>query len=51
MIRHRITPLKAYILQIQTNTEKINLIGYFLLGEIKFCNLKNENFEKKNPKS
>ena len=43
-------PLKALILQIQTTTEKIKLTGYLILGEIKFCNLKNEHFEKKEPK-
>ena len=51
MIWHGITPLKTWILQIQTTTEKIKLIGYLILGEIKFCNLKNEHFEKKSPKS
>ena len=39
------------MLQIQTTTEKINLIRYLILGEIKFQNLKNEHFEKKSPKS
>ena len=38
-------------IQIQTTIEKIKLIGYLILGEIKFCNLKNENFEKKSPES
>ena len=37
--------------QVQTTTEKIKLIGYLILGEIKFFNLKNHNFEKKSPKS
>ena len=36
---------------MQTNTEKNKLIGYLILGEIKFYNLKNEHFEKKSPKS
>ena len=36
---------------IQTTTEKIKLIGYLIFGEIKLCNLKNENFEKKSSKS
>ena len=44
MIWHGITSLKTWILQIQTCTEKIKLIGYLILGEIKFCNLKNEHF-------
>ena len=39
------------ILQVQTTSEKFKLIGYLILAEIKFCNLKNENFEKKTPKS
>ena len=47
MIWHGITRLKAWILQIQTTTDKIKLIGSLILGEIKFCNLKNERFEKK----
>ena len=51
MIWHGITPLKTWILQIQTNTEKIKLTGYLILGEIKFFNLKNEHFDKKSPKS
>ena len=51
MIWHGITPLKTWILQIQTITGKIKLIGYLILGEIKFWNLKNEDFEKKSPKS
>ena len=33
-----------------TTTEKIKLIGKMILGEIKFCNLKNEHFEEKSPK-
>ena len=37
-------------LQIHTTTEKIKLIRYLITGEIKFCNLKNENFEKKKAK-
>ena len=36
---------------MQTPTAKINLIGNLIHGEIKFWNLKNENFEKKSPKS
>ena len=44
-------PLKMWILQIQTTTEKIKLIEYLKLGEIKFCNLEYEHFEKKSPKS
>ena len=32
---------------MQTTTEKIKLIGYLILGEIKFCEFKNEHFEKK----
>ena len=51
MIWHGITTLKTWILQIQTITGKIKLIGYLILGEIKFWNLKNEDFEKKSPKS
>ena len=43
--------LKKWILHVQTTTEKIEFIGYLILGEIKFWNLKNEHFEKKNPKS
>ena len=39
------------MVQIQTTTEKIELTGYLILGEIAFCNLKNEHFEKNNPKS
>ena len=35
---------------MQTNTEKIELSGYFILGEIELCNLKNVHFEKKSPK-
>ena len=30
-----------------TTTEKIKLIGYLILGDITFCNFKNEHFEKK----
>ena len=51
MFWHEITLLKTWILQIQATTDKIKLIGYSILGEIKFCNLKNEHFEKKSPKS
>ena len=36
---------------MQTITEKIMLIGYLILAEIKYCNLNNEHFEKKSPKS
>ena len=43
--------LKKWILQIQINIEKTESIGYLILGEIKFCNLKNEHFQKKTPKS
>ena len=32
-----------------TTTEKIELIGYLILSEIKLCNLKNVHFEKKSP--
>ena len=32
---------------MQTTTEKNKLIGYLILGEIKFYNLKNEHFEKR----
>ena len=39
------------MLQIQTTTEKIKLIGYLILCEIKFCNLKNEQFWGKKPKN
>ena len=35
---------------MQTTTEKIELNGYLILGEIKLCNLKNVHFEKKIPK-
>ena len=49
--RHRITPLKTRILQIQTTTEKSNLDGFSVLGVIRFCNLTNEHFEKKSPKT
>ena len=38
------------MLQIQTTTEKIKLIEYLTLGEIKCWNLKNEHFQKKSPK-
>ena len=51
MIWHKITALKSRILQTQTTTRKIKLIGYLILDEIKFCNFKNEHFEKKSPKS
>ena len=50
MIWRGITALKTWILQIKTTTEKIKLTGYLILCEIKFCNLKNEDFEKKKPK-
>ena len=49
MTWHGATPLKTWILQIQTTTEKIKLTGYLILGEIKFYNFKNEYFEKKIP--
>ena len=42
--------LKKWILQIQINIEKIESIGYLILGEIKFFSLKNENFSEKDPK-
>ena len=48
---HGITPLKTLILQTETTTEKIKFIGYLILGEIKFCKLKNQHFAKKRPKS
>ena len=51
MILHGITPFKSRILQIQNTSEKIKLTGYLILGEIKFCNFKNKNNEKKSPKS
>ena len=35
---------------MQTKNEKIKLIGYLILGEIKFWNLKYEQFEKRSPK-
>ena len=34
---------------MKTTTEKIELIGYLILSEIKLCNLKNVHFEKKSP--
>ena len=36
---------------MQTTTEKIQLIGYFILDEIKPCNLKNVHFGEKSLKS
>ena len=36
---------------MQTTTEKIELIEYFILDEIKPCNLKNVHFGEKSPKS
>ena len=51
VIWHGITPLKTWILQTQTTTEKIKLIGYLILGEIRLWNLRNEHFEKMSPKS
>ena len=36
---------------MQTTTEKIELIGYLILGEIKLCNLKDVHFQKKTPKN
>ena len=36
---------------MQATTEKIELIGYLILGEIKHFNLKNVHFEKKRQKS
>ena len=50
IIWYVIIPLKTWILQLQTTTEKVKLIGYLILGEIKFWNLKNKHFVKKNPK-
>ena len=44
MIWHGITPLKTWILQIQTITEKNKLTGYLIFGEIKFWNLKNKHY-------
>ena len=38
------------MLQVQNTTEKSKLIGCLILGEIKLCNLKKEQFEKKTPK-
>ena len=43
--------LRTWTLQMQTTTEKIELIGYLILGKIKLCNLKKVHFEKKDPKS
>ena len=37
--------------KIETTNEKIKLIGYLILCEINFCNLKNEHFVKNSPKS
>ena len=51
MIWHGTSPLKTWILQIQTITEKTKLIVYLILDEIKSFNLKNEHLEKKSPKS
>ena len=36
---------------MQTNTEKIELTGYLILGEIKLYKLKNVYFEEKISKS
>ena len=36
---------------MQAATDKIKLTGYFILGEVKFWNLRNEHFEKKSRKS
>ena len=41
---------KRFIKKMQTSTEKTKLIGYFILCEIKLCNLKNVHFLKKEPK-
>ena len=51
MIWHGISPLKTWILEIQTTTEKIKLIGYLILGKIKVCKLKNisQTFSEKEP--
>ena len=38
-------------MQIQTTTEINKLIGYLILGEIKFWTFKKELFEKKGPES
>ena len=35
---------------MQATTEKIELIGYLILGEKKHFNLKKVHFEKKGPK-
>ena len=43
--------LKTWILQMQTTTEKIELIRYSVLGEVKLCNHENVHFEKKSQKS
>ena len=51
IIWHGINLIKTWFLQIQTTTEKIKLIRYLILGELKFWNLKNEHFEKKRSKS
>ena len=40
-------PLRALILQIQTTTEKIKLIGYLILGEIKFFTSKMKILRKR----
>ena len=32
---------------MQTATEKIELIGYYILDQTKLCNLRNVHFEKK----
>ena len=36
---------------MQTTTEKIELIRYSVLGEVKLCNHENVHFEKKSQKS
>ena len=51
MIWHGISSLKTWILQMQTTTEKIMLTGFLIFSEIKYFNLKNENFMKKHNNS
>ena len=51
MLQKENASLETRILQMQTTTEKTELIGYLILGDITFCNLKNLHTEKKSPKS
>ena len=51
MLQKENASLETRILQMQTTTEKIELIGYLILGDITFCSLKNLHTEKKSPKS